>query len=205
MNRIPALTLGLAAAVFAATTPAQQPVSKAGATLESSPGKATATETIHATVQVVSVDKATRTLTLKPQDGAPFDVVAGDEVKSFDQIKANDVIVVTYKQAITLELAKSGGAPGDVSASQKVVRNPGERPSGGISREVKATAEVIALDPKASTITLKGPSGKQVTLDVRNPDQFKVVKVGDRIDVTYTEAVALNLEPAPKAAAPKTK
>ena len=28
--------------------------------------------------------------------------------------------------------------------------------------------------------------GKVVTLDVKNPDQFKVVKVGDQVDVTYT-------------------
>ena len=35
-----------------------------------------------------------------------------------------------------------------------------------------------------------------VTLDVRNPDQFKVVKVGDEVEVTYTEALALSVEPA---------
>jgi hypothetical protein len=44
-----------------------------------------------------------------------------------------------------------------------------------------------------------------VTLDVMNPDQFKVVKVGDQIEVTYTEAIALSVEPASKPAKEKQK
>ncbi len=31
-----------------------------------------------------------------------------------------------------------------------------------------------------------------MTLDVQNPDQFKVVKKGDQVEVTYTEAIALS-------------
>ena len=64
-------------------------------------------------------------------------------------------------------------------------------------------ADVVAVDPKASTITVKGPKGNLVTLDVQNPDQFKVVKKGDQIEVTYTEALALSVEPAAKPAAAK--
>jgi len=55
--------------------------------------------------------------------------------------------------------------------------------------------------PTHGTITLKGPRGKVVVLDVRNPEQFKVVKQGDQVEVTYTEALALSVEPAPKPAA----
>jgi hypothetical protein len=36
-------------------------------------------------------------------------------------------------------------------------------------------ADVIAEDPKQSMITLKGPRGNVVKLDVHNPDQFKIV------------------------------
>ena len=56
-------------------------------------------------------------------------------------------------------------------------------------------ADVVALDAQKNQITLKGPHGDVVTLDVRNPDQFKVLKVGDQIEVTYTEALALSVEP----------
>ncbi len=42
-----------------------------------------------------------------------------------------------------------------------------------------------------------------MTLDVQNPDQFKVVKKGDQIEVTYTEAMALSVEPAAEPATAK--
>jgi len=80
---------------------------------------------------------------------------------------------------------------------------PGERPAIAGAREITAIADVVGVDPKKSTITLKGPRGNVVALDVKNPDQFKVVKKGDQVQVTYTEALALSVEPAPKPAAAK--
>jgi hypothetical protein len=68
---------------------------------------------------------------------------------------------------------------------------------------VTAIAKVTGVDKKAKTITLKGPRGNVVTLDVQNPDHFKVVKVGDEVEVVYTEAVAISVEPAPKKAGAK--
>jgi hypothetical protein len=38
---------------------------------------------------------------------------------------------------------------------------------------------------------------------VQNPEHFKVVKVGDDVMVTYTEAVAVSVEPAKKKPAAK--
>ena len=64
------------------------------------------------------------------------------------------------------------------------------------AQQITAIATVTAVDQKNSTITLKGPGGNVVTLNVQNPDQFKVVKKGDQVEVTYTEALALSVEPA---------
>jgi hypothetical protein len=80
---------------------------------------------------------------------------------------------------------------------------PGEKPAAAGARQVTVIADVVAVDPVKSTISLKGPQGKVVTLNVQNPDQFKVVKKGDQVEATYTEALALSVEPAPKAAAKK--
>lgn len=199
-------TLALIAAIFAATAFAQKPEAKGGAVITSEPGKATAVRAAQISAQVVSIDKATRTVTLKGPQGNVVDIVAGDEVRNFDQIKLGDFVVVRYAQALTLELRKVKGAAGDVTVREDAARaKPGERPAAAGVREVTAIATVTAVDPKKSTITLKGPRGNVLTLDVQNPDQFKVVKKGDQVDVTYTEAVALSVEPAPKPAAKKKK
>jgi hypothetical protein len=42
-----------------------------------------------------------------------------------------------------------------------------------------------------------------IDLKVRDPEQFKLVSVGDQVEATFTEAAALSVEPAPKPAAKK--
>jgi DNA-binding beta-propeller fold protein YncE len=200
------LALALVAATFAATALAQKPEAAGGAVVASEPGRATVVRAAEISAQVVAIDKATRTVTLKGPQGKVVDIVAGDEVKNFDQIKLGDFVVARYAQALTLELRKTKAKAGEPTLNEGVARaKPGERPAVVGAREVTAIADVIGVDPKKSTITLKGPRGNVVTLDVQNPDQFKVVKKGDQVEVTYTEALALSVEPAPKPAAAKKK
>ena len=199
------LAVALIAATFAATALAQKPEAREGAVIASEPGKASVVSAAEISAQVTGIDKATRTVTLKGPKGKVVDIVAGDEVKNFDQIKVGDFVVARYAEALTLELKKVKAGAGDVTVREEAAKaQPGEKPAVAGARQITAIAKVTAVDPKKSTITLKGPRGKEVTLNVKNPDQFKVVKKGDQVEVTYTEALALSVEPAPKPG-PKTK
>jgi len=198
------LALSLIATAFSAVVMAQAPAPAAGAVVASEPGKAAIVQAAEMSAQVVGIDKATRTLTLKVKKGQVVDVVASDDVKNFDQIKLGDLVVARYAEALTLELKKGKGASGGVKMSEDSAKaKPGERPAVIGARQVTALVDVVGVDPKAGTITVKGPAGNLTALKVQNPDQFKVVKKGDQIEVTYTEALALSVEPAPKAAAKK--
>jgi len=115
-----------------------------------------------------------------------------------------DAVVARYAEALTLELRKTKKAAGGVTMTEDAVTaKPGERPAVAGARQLTLMAEVVAVDPKASTISLKGPKGNVIALNVQNPDQFKVVKKGDHVEVTYTEALALSVEPAPAATTKK--
>ena len=196
------IALAVISAAFAATAFAQKPEAAGGTVVASEPGRAAIVRAAEISAQVVAIDKATRTVTLKGPQGNAVDIVAGDEVKNFDQIKLGDFVVARYAQALTLELRKTKVKAGEPTVTEGAARaKPGERPAGAVGREVTAIADVIGVDAKKKTITLKGPRGNIVTLDVQNPDQFKVVKKGDQVEVTYTEALALSVEPAPKPAA----
>jgi hypothetical protein len=196
------IALAACVAALAATAFAQKPDAAGGTVVASEPGRAAIVRAAEISAQVVALDKATRTVTLKGPQGNVVDIVAGDEVKNFDQIKLGDFVVARYAQALTLELRKTKVKAGEPTVREEAMRaKPGERPAGAVGREVTAIADVIGVDPKKSTITLKGPRGNVVTLDVQNPEQFKVVKKGDQVEVTYTEALALSVEPAPKPAA----
>jgi len=166
---------------------AQVPDMKGATVMSSAPGRAEAARTGQVKAEVVSLDKLTRAITLKGPSGRVIDVIAGAEVKNFDQLKPGDFVAVRYLQSLALELQK----PGQPAAQYS------DRPTAR-GREVRAIAKVTAMDPKKKTMSLTGPRGNTVTLDVRNPEQFKAVKVGDEIRVTYTEAVAISIALSPR-------
>jgi ribosomal protein L6P/L9E len=195
------LATSLAAAALAFPALGQQPGATGGAIVASEPGRAVMAREAKLSAQVVGIDKATRTVTLKGPKGNVVDIVAGDDVKNFDQIKLGDFVVARYMQALTLELAKTKAGVRQGGVTEGAARaQPGERPAGAVARQVTVLADVIDVSPKNKTITLKGPKGNVVKLDVQNPDHFKVVKKGDQVEVVYTEALALSVEPAPKPA-----
>ena len=184
---------------------AQKPGAAAGTVVVSEPGKALVVSAAEIIATVVAIDKTTRTVTLKGPQGKSVDVVAGEQVRNFDQIKVGDQVVAQYQQALSLELKKTRttGTPTETVAAARA--KPGERPAGAVGREITALADVVNVDPKNSIISLKGPRGNVFDLKVQNQDHFKVVKKGDQVEVTYTEALALSVEPAPKKAAAKKK
>ncbi len=191
----------LMAAVPAA---AQKPDMKGGAIVASEPGKAAIVAAAELSAQVVSIDKKTRTISLKGPKGGVMDVVAGNEVKNFSKIKVGDLVVVRYMQSLALELQPVKTGATGISVTEGAGKaEPGKRPAAGAVREIQAIAKVTGMDEKAKTISLTGPRGNTVTLDVQNPDHFKVVKMGDEVLVTYTEAVAVSVEPGGKKAAAK--
>jgi Cu/Ag efflux protein CusF len=164
----------------------------------SRPGAAGALRTVQATATITSIDPATREVTLKRTDGREVTLVAGDEVRNFDQIKVGDQVSTEYVEALTLELKKGGGQA--VARTEQVQGDrakPGERPSGAAGRTVKIVADVVAVDPSTQSVTLKGPQ-RTVDVKVADPEQFKLIQVGDQVEATYTQALALSVQAAPK-------
>ena len=188
----------LAIAVAAAVAPYALAQPQVGGAVAVAPGKAAAAQTVKATATVESVDKATRTVTLKLANGTTRSIVAGDEVKNFNQIKLGDDVVVQYVRALTLTLMKSGSKETSVDVKTDAVRSKaGEQPGAAVGRQVQVVANVVAVDKKAKTVTLKGPRGNTVDLVLEDPKQLELVKKGDQVDAVYTEAVAISLEAAP--------
>jgi hypothetical protein len=192
------LTIGmLILAVAAGSAWAQQAPAGAKVTA-STPGKAAAVATVKASAVVTAIDPATRAFTLKSADGRTVDLVAGDEVKNYAQVKVGDEVVVEYVRAITLELRKGGGIRERAERTDAVRAEPGGKPGVAAGRRVTVVADVMDVNAAKKTMTLKGPKGNVVELDVRNPDHFKVVKKGDQVEVDYIEALAVTVQPSRK-------
>lgn len=162
------------------------------------PGAARAEQTVKVSATVAGIDPATRTISLKRADGQVLDIHAGDEVKNFDKIKVGDRVNAVYNRAISLSLMKGGTSAAKSSESMEVNRAPpGAQPSATVSRQVTVLADVVAVNNKNKLVTLRGPEGHLVDLEVRNPDELKHIKKGDQVQAVYTEALAVAVEPAP--------
>ena len=193
------VNVALAGALPVAAYAQQAPGTTTGA-VATAPGAAMAVESTKVSATVVGIEAASRTVTLKGKDGKVFDVVAGEQVRNFDQIRIGDVVSAEYTRALTLELKKGGGGVSDRTEKDAALRAPaGAKPGAAVGRQVTVLANVVAVDAKKKTVTLRGPAGNVVDLLVQDPEQLKNIKKGDQVEAVYTEALAVSVEAAPAA------
>ena len=164
-----------------------------------SPGKAAAAATTEVTAKVVAVDAAQRTVTLQSAGGKERTIEVGEQVRNFSQIKVGDTVQAKYTEALALELKKGTMSMSAPTEEQAITPAPpaGAKPGGTVARKVTAMTEVIAVDPTNKMVTLRGPRGNEVDVNVQDPDQLKNIKKGDHVQVTYVEALAISVKAAP--------
>jgi hypothetical protein len=82
-----------------------------------------------------------------------------------------------------------------VAAGAGAVRNPeGEMPGAAAVESITLTTTVAEVDREGRSVTLENPDGTRRVVHVRNPEQFDHVAVGDLVEITLTEALAISVE-----------
>ena len=153
-------------------------------------------DTVTGTATVQRINLKTRHVTLKGADGKTVTIVAGPEVRNLAQVKKGDVVRITYHESMAYKVEKpgKGGSPG-VSTSTDVSRAQlGEKPGGSVTSTVTVRVTITAIDKAGSHVTLRGPKGDLRVVKVRDPSKLDAVHVGDVVDITYTEALAVAVE-----------
>jgi hypothetical protein len=152
-------------------------------------------ETTTATVE--ALDLTNRIVTLRGPQGNVMSLTVDESVKNLPQVKVGDQVVAKYYESVAVRMAEPGD-PAATAASGLTAAKPGGMPAGVAARQVTVTASVEAIDKKTPSITLKGPEGNVVTVRVLDPKNLEKVKVGDKLAITYTEALAISVERAGK-------
>jgi len=161
--------------------------------------KGEVSKTIEFQATVAAIDPKSRMVSLKTPDGKESTFYVDERVRNLPQVKVGDEVRIAYVVALAWKLNKSNKAAPSPEVETAVTRaEPGAKPAGGVARRISFTASVESIDLANGTVTLKGPEGNSRAFKARNPDNLKKVKVGDLVDITYTESVAVKLEPAPK-------
>jgi Cu/Ag efflux protein CusF len=202
MKLIRTITALLIAAAIIGAAPLVAQAQSAPSTqsaVTTAPGKVAGAATTEVTAKVIAVDPVQRTVTLLGASGNTRTIEVGDSVRNFDQIKVGDTVHAKYTQALALELKKGASGMAGPTEEQAITPAPppGAKPGGTVARKVTATAEVIAVDPTKHIVTLRGPKGNEVDVEVQDPNQLKNIKTGDHVQVTYVEALAIAVKEAP--------
>jgi Cu/Ag efflux protein CusF len=153
-----------------------------------------------AVATVVGIDKETRTLTLREEDGdgEEWSFVAGPEVRNFDQIVRGDLVIAQYYSSFAVALGpKDSGLKGRVDRVEIEKASEGEKPGAKVTHTVAAVGTVEAVDQKTRMVTVKGPR-QTVVLDVSEYVDLTKVKIGDEVEAVYIRSYAISVEPAPE-------
>lgn len=147
---------------------------------------------------LLGVDAKNRTIQVADDHGKPVTFVVGPEVRNFEQMRKGDKVVVAYERAIAISVAPGGGIRSSVVTEEANRATPGNRPAADAARNIKVVATVQKIDRTANVITLRGPK-RTVDIAVQDPSLLNGVKVGDSVNVDYTEAIAVAVTQDPDA------
>ncbi len=165
--------IGVVSAAFA-----QKPVNKAQA--------------VSATFTITAIDSGARMVTLKDKDGITHDIVCGPDIQRFDQLKVGDSVTFRSYESVATAINHPGSAP-KAAASAGITRTPGAKPGGTLAQQMTASVTIEAIDPKIPSVTVRTADGNRMSFTVEDPKNLEGYKTGDKVDVTYTQALAISV------------
>jgi len=142
---------------------------------------------------VEAIDAATRSITLKKPDGTFVTTVAGPDINRFAEVKVGDTVNVRYYENLIVRV-KQPGESEVVSSVKGTTGSEQVLPGGTKAKQVTITASITAIDPTTPSITFTGPNGWKYTSKVQDLEALAKVKVGDKVDFVWTEAMLVSVE-----------
>lgn len=165
------------------------------------PATVESTEEVSATVEAIDVQK--RLLSLVGPDGEKITVEVAPQVRNLPQVKVGDRVVARYYKALAAELRSRGDGTGSTQApvyeATATRAAEGERPAAMVGAQSRQTVRVTSVDTKNNVVNFYGSDGLARSVPVSSPQGKEFIsklKAGDEVELTYTEAVALSVEPA---------
>jgi hypothetical protein len=144
------------------------------------------------TVTVQAIDPANRIITVwGGPKGQVAEVRVDEKVKNLSRLKVGDEVTIRYAAAVAVHVSKPGDMPGRETMEKTKTEGPGTE-----KRQITVTATVQEIDHERNNVFLKWPGGAVAGMHVKDPSVLKGVSVGDRVEITYVEALALSIEKA---------
>ena len=151
--------------------------------------------TLRGTVE--AVDPAARTVRIRGDRGNVVTIDIPTSGVPVEQLQAGDVVSVTYFDRVSVRLKAPGEPAVDRTEPPVTTATAGALPGATTASQRVATVTITDWDPATRAVTFTGPSGASYSrrlLETTDPKILAGLKVGDRVDVTRTEATRLAVE-----------
>jgi hypothetical protein len=150
--------------------------------------------TVSATVE--AIESSTRLLTVRTSKGELRTIRAPEQSRLSD-IKLGDTVKVTYYDNIMIRVKAQGEAEIDTREAA-VTPASGASQGATLGAQQTITATIDAIDLNVPSISFKGPRGWHYATKVQDKKALQQVKVGDRVDITWTDAILVSVTPPTK-------
>jgi Cu/Ag efflux protein CusF len=154
----------------------------------------TKANTITATATIEAIDLTSRHVTLKNDKGEQDTFSVSPAVTRFNELKVGDKVKMTYYESLVFQVRKPGEKSSGASDEAALNRAKGALPGGTIATQEKRTVTVKAVDPAVPSITVTTDDGRTVSRRIEDKKNIEGVKPGDKIDITYTQAILTSIE-----------
>ena len=155
-----------------------------------------AEEYVEGEAVVHAVNKTDRTVTLRNAQGQSNTIAVPADV-DLNRLKKGDTVLIGVYQTLSLRVLPPGSAALGATAAGGSTA-PGQPEGRAWGQQLVVVKEVTAIDLVAYTATLRGADGQSRTVAVKDPqmqDRMRNLRVGDLVELTYSEAVAAKVLP----------
>jgi Cu/Ag efflux protein CusF len=142
---------------------------------------------------ITAINHTTRVVTLKDAQGNLEDVMCGPEIVRFNELKVGDTVTFSYHAAVVSQIVKPG-EKATTAAGASIVRGQGAKPSGAVTNQMKTTVTIDAIDAATPSVTVRTADGHKMTAQVEDKKNLEGLKVGDKVEITFTEALMVTVE-----------
>jgi hypothetical protein len=151
-------------------------------------------EAVELVATVTAIDGRARTLTIDPKYSEEQVVKVGPEMANFDQIRVGDEVHAELIEEIAIVLIPGGVAESAGELDYVSLAPLGDKPAITVASSREVTADIIAIDAHAHSVTLELIDGSTYSVKVGKHIDLTTIALGDSVLIQITDAVLIAVE-----------
>jgi hypothetical protein len=155
-----------------------------------------AEEYVEGDAVVQAINPVDRKVTLRGANMQSTTVQVPADV-DLNRLKVGDTVRLGVFESLSVRVLPPGSAPLGATAAVGSTA-PGQPQGRTWGQQVVVVNEVTAVDPVNHTVTLRGGDGQSRVVTVKDPEmqqRMRNLRVGDLVELTYSEVVAAKILP----------